>query len=323
MCGSIRECVHDNEKGHHADTPCAIIATTKSTTISEDSIHPELESYFEMVSNAPIMPNCEVFNTYGEHLGNAQLLTRYGFTINGNEHDQITWDLEELWGEDDNVKDGQGTSSRSGQFERITKLWMNIMQKGAHKLEALLSESELVYMNNPVEFWTVGPGTIDSGMFCLNGDGKITHQMWIYCGLLELVERHDPHREIAEEILDILCEAADSQVKLENEMTRLMLMEEESAELVHNEGSDVGAGTRILPTLLDRGSSKTPTVVTGVIRKMLALCHAKKSKSGKREGNMAETSQLGALADVRVMYSVVLVIPCLTYYVLYSNFQKT
>lgn len=50
----------------------------------------------EMVTNAPVIPFGEVWNTYGETLTNAQLLVRYGFLLDSNENDIIAWDPRDL-----------------------------------------------------------------------------------------------------------------------------------------------------------------------------------------------------------------------------------
>jgi hypothetical protein len=51
-----------------------------------------------MVVNAAITPGEEVFNTYGAKLSNAELLVRYGFLLDANDNDILTWTTEEIWG---------------------------------------------------------------------------------------------------------------------------------------------------------------------------------------------------------------------------------
>ena len=50
----------------------------------------------DMVSNIPIPPQSEVFNTYGERLTNAQLLARYGFMLEVNDNDVVVFDVEDM-----------------------------------------------------------------------------------------------------------------------------------------------------------------------------------------------------------------------------------
>lgn len=49
-----------------------------------------------MAMNDSVPPFTEVFNTYGERLTNAQLLARYGFLLDGNEHDLLDWSVREM-----------------------------------------------------------------------------------------------------------------------------------------------------------------------------------------------------------------------------------
>jgi hypothetical protein len=42
-------------------------------------------------------PASEVFNTYGARLTNAELLVRYGFVLDANDNDILTWTTEEIW----------------------------------------------------------------------------------------------------------------------------------------------------------------------------------------------------------------------------------
>ncbi|KAJ7712157.1 hypothetical protein B0H16DRAFT_1814870 [Mycena metata] len=56
----------------------------------------DADNFYEMVSNLPIPPHSEVFNTYGETLTNAQLLVQYGFILDGNDNDHLTWTFDEL-----------------------------------------------------------------------------------------------------------------------------------------------------------------------------------------------------------------------------------
>jgi hypothetical protein len=254
---------------------------------------PTRDSCYEMVTNAPVLPNREVFNTYGEKLGNADLLVRYGFAIDGNEWDRISWDLEELW-DDVNEIDNQGTSSWPGRIERVTKYWVDIVEKWSDRWVELFSKSEFVYVN-PVGrgVWTTEGGGNEGSMLCMNSDGKITHQMWLYCALLNLDDSSTGSRPEHHLIEDVI-EAADLQLELEQEVGSGDDEVYEDVEQVIASRHRLGQGL----ASQKRGSSKMPAV-TGVICKILSLCRAKKGQIGKQEGNLTETGQLGVLADVR------------------------
>ena len=129
-CGSFLECPHDretdgNDEARNSDddegqnTEATKLMDPASTSRSDvhmtnrligpsgpsnstsSSSSPSLAAAdiidtCDMVTNAPIAGDCEVFNTYGEILTNAQLLARYGFTLDSNDNDVIAWDLEDL-----------------------------------------------------------------------------------------------------------------------------------------------------------------------------------------------------------------------------------
>lgn len=74
-----------------------------------------------MVTNAPIVPFAEIWNTYGETLTNAELLVRYGFLLDSNENDVIVWDPRDLrdfssgvLGEEQRTRNSGTTSCEEG-----------------------------------------------------------------------------------------------------------------------------------------------------------------------------------------------------------------
>ncbi|KAJ3576494.1 hypothetical protein NP233_g392 [Leucocoprinus birnbaumii] len=81
-CGSLRECEHDD--AHH------------DSTLKLNGETSDQDFFYEMVSNADIAPNEEIFNTYGEKLSNAELLIQYGFILDSNESDVVHFDLAEI-----------------------------------------------------------------------------------------------------------------------------------------------------------------------------------------------------------------------------------
>lgn len=110
-----------------------------------------------MVSNIPIPPHSEVFNTYGDILTNAQLLTRYGFTLDANENDNLTWTIDEV---SQNCK-------QPGELLRMINDDFIVNQ-----LREISSQSQLIYNTPP-------------GLFLgINGDGRVSDKLWILLGLL-------------------------------------------------------------------------------------------------------------------------------------------
>ncbi|KAI5121514.1 hypothetical protein M0805_006551 [Coniferiporia weirii] len=94
-CGSLSECPHDAEDVD--DRGEENLSSQAGRTLSGDNCSPwEHDDTCDMVTNAHVPPFVEVFNTYGEYLTNAQLLVRYGFVLDSNENDIISWDVETL-----------------------------------------------------------------------------------------------------------------------------------------------------------------------------------------------------------------------------------
>ncbi|KAL0580042.1 hypothetical protein V5O48_001977 [Marasmius crinis-equi] len=89
-CGSLRQCIHDRENERNEFEP-----TSLSTEEDEE------ELYYTMATTTYIpmgiggtRTRTEIFNTYGSHLSNAQLLNQYGFILDANEADFISFDVE-------------------------------------------------------------------------------------------------------------------------------------------------------------------------------------------------------------------------------------
>lgn len=138
----MSECAHDRD-----GVPVDLVNSNAS----------ENDSFYEMVSNIPIPPHSEVFNTYGDTLTNAQLLTRYGFTLDANENDNLTWTIDEV---SQNCK-------QLGELSRIINDDFTVNQ-----LREIFSQSQLIFITPP-------------GLFLgINGDGGVSDKLWILLGLL-------------------------------------------------------------------------------------------------------------------------------------------
>lgn len=120
-----------------------------------------------MVSNVEIMPGEEIFNTYGEGLTNAQLLARYGFTLDVNDNDHIHWDLDEVLLF---CTDLSGTLHPD--LSQMGTKWIPVV----HSIDGIfmrLSESSLIYFSEGNE----------NSPFSLDSDGRISHNIWALLAL--------------------------------------------------------------------------------------------------------------------------------------------
>jgi len=87
-CGSLDECQHDRDDNQR-------FGPSKDGTQSGTKNNGQ-DMYYEMVSNTYILSLTEVFNTYGDGLTNAQLLSQYGFILDMNDNDRISWTATEV-----------------------------------------------------------------------------------------------------------------------------------------------------------------------------------------------------------------------------------
>ncbi|KAM6502690.1 hypothetical protein JOM56_002667 [Amanita muscaria] len=165
-CGSLHECVHDWDNPPTVLGIDSINTAHKAVAIADD----ELESDLFMVSVTAVPSGVEVFNTYGETLTNAQLLTQYGFILEANDNDTLTWDIYQLL--HDHASGGEQRS-----VVDIGALWKQLCPSDW----SIVSRSGLVYFANADMNVITSPLT-------LNGDGKISHQMWL------IVSLHALHR---------------------------------------------------------------------------------------------------------------------------------
>ncbi|KAH9923744.1 SET domain-containing protein, partial [Epithele typhae] len=77
-CGSLSECAHDDDSSNDHRSTAVHNVPTEADTV-------------DMVTVRSIGAGEEVFNTYGASLGNAALLARYGFILDGGETDVVTF----------------------------------------------------------------------------------------------------------------------------------------------------------------------------------------------------------------------------------------
>ncbi|CAE6481926.1 unnamed protein product [Rhizoctonia solani] len=80
ICGSLQSCPHDDDQ--------------ESPGLTEGKT--DLENTCDMIMNAPVSTGDEIFNSYDANLPNSTLLARYGFILEGNEHDYVSWDATHL-----------------------------------------------------------------------------------------------------------------------------------------------------------------------------------------------------------------------------------
>ncbi|KAJ6504744.1 hypothetical protein C8R47DRAFT_157139 [Mycena vitilis] len=246
-CGSLHRCGHDD-----TGEPVA------RSTIPDDA-----DDFYEMVSNRTIPPNSEAFNTYGETLSNAELLVQYGFILDDNDNDHLTWSFDELAEFTENTLSASSWTwdavGGRAQFEALLRSISTLPW-------ARMSESELVHLDR-------------TRPFCLNGDdATISHDLWLYVALLLSIRNSNTslpdHSRNSVAIL--LQEMLQSQLTLEQHLAS-------------------GEDDRFVPPLHDDGHPPAPYVLILELARLLAsLCRARSARTGRVGVEMAE---LGDILD--------------------------
>ncbi|KAI0255800.1 hypothetical protein BJV78DRAFT_573877 [Lactifluus subvellereus] len=187
-CGSLSECPHDADAREDVTEPAPYTDTADS------------ENTCEMVVNAAIAPGEEVFNTYGARLSNAELLVRYGFVLDANDNDILTWTIEEIWG-------AAGAALADSQPRR----WDNEASYGVcmeilrdWQYDAGWAESELV---NDTELFG------DRNPLYMTADGVLSLKLWLAIALATL-QRQVTNLDVAE-TRQLLGRMAWAQTQLE------------------------------------------------------------------------------------------------------------
>ncbi|KAH6910318.1 hypothetical protein BKA70DRAFT_1272759 [Coprinopsis sp. MPI-PUGE-AT-0042] len=158
-CGSTDECPHD--RGDEAE-------------LGKDSSE-KTAVFFEMVANTLIPRSTEVFNTYGETLSNAQLLTRYGFILDANENDCVTWSFEEVFNDLDVNSRGPVEGGNGSMGDNIMKRVADLF-KDPHFLSSANASGVLV-MHGSEESTVIGPRK--SNILFIDSDGKASVGLWL------------------------------------------------------------------------------------------------------------------------------------------------
>ena len=123
-----------------------------------------------MVVNATIPPDSEIFNTYGAKLTNAELLVRYGFVLDVNDNDTLTWTIEEIW-------DAAGAALndlRPRRWDEHAGYGVCVEILRDWQYDAGWADSELVTDTEPNE---------NRNPLYMTADGVLSHRLWLAIAL--------------------------------------------------------------------------------------------------------------------------------------------
>ncbi|KAG6885039.1 hypothetical protein C0993_006366 [Termitomyces sp. T159_Od127] len=257
QCGSLRECPHDADEAIDQ----SMCYTGKIHSMHSNALQ-EHDSYYEMVSNVEIMPGEEIYNTYGSDLTNAQLLTRYGFTLDVNDNDYIHWDLNEVL-----LFCIDLSGALHSDLSLIEAQWVAVVHSiGRNGIYTRLSESSLIYFHQGNE----------NSVFSLDSDGRVSHNLWALLALPLCMRRS---RSSAEEQISLA--AADLEGLLEYQLT---IEGANTIENIHQQPE----------------SSERDAMLAAVARSIINLCSARKSQLGKKL--LPRSSDLNEILDVGALY---------------------
>ncbi|KAM5541913.1 hypothetical protein V8D89_004223 [Ganoderma adspersum] len=159
-CGSLSECPHDRQGG---------------TTDREEGSSPvppliDPTDTVDMVTVCSVPPGVEVFNTYGATLGNASLLARYSFVLDGGETDTVTF--------------GWLGSSLELVCDKLG--WESTYRRVRDSLGNIISGSSLVYVpENEGE---------RSPILSINSDGQISTALFTWA-IMDALPQEPPHAQ--------------------------------------------------------------------------------------------------------------------------------
>ncbi|CAE6454752.1 unnamed protein product [Rhizoctonia solani] len=187
ICGSLQSCPHDEDD-------------QQIPSLSEGKT--DLENTCDMVMNAPASAGDEIFNSYDTNLPNSTLLARYGFILEGNEHDYVSWDAVSL------PPSMQGYTRAPS--EEFTGIWT----------EELLNDTSLVYdyHNTPgTSVYTDSTWHIPNPTkphYRVNSDGLVSIDLWTAAAVCSVKMAGGNH--LGSISKHSLMELARVQVALEN-----------------------------------------------------------------------------------------------------------
>lgn len=209
-------------------------------TGTQDENH---DLYYEMVSNAGIPPHSEVFNTYGEDLTNAQLLTQYGFALDINENDRLCWTMDEIL----------QIIAPSESAERVWHHVAGILPQ-IYEDHPLYDTSQLIYYE---------PLTVQR--LCLNDEGMVSHQLWTVLFVLVLRRNFTLATEV--ETLEYLPLVLDLLLKLDNS----------GDDKIHADQGDDNDE----PSIRSPDHCVPLQILLEIARQVMVLCRSKKESSGR------------------------------------------
>ncbi|KAG9103776.1 hypothetical protein FRC06_008094 [Ceratobasidium sp. 370] len=182
-CGALQYCPHDQDENEDPpeDTP------------------PTLEDTCDMVINAPVGAGDEIFNTYDANLPNSVLLARYGFILEGNEFDYISWDSKTL-----------PQSMRTARGEDLARVWTADLLAGTSLVYDPASAALPLHASSAAH----GGGAARTPQYKLNADGLASVDLWVLVAVCAINATNASYADVG--LRSRLEQLATAQVYAEN-----------------------------------------------------------------------------------------------------------
>ncbi|GAA5909027.1 protein-lysine N-methyltransferase [Sporobolomyces salmoneus] len=185
VCGRVEECLHDREETESLPTRDV---PAKREGEDDDTV--------EMVTTyAPVQQGEEMFNSYGA-LSNARLIAEYGFRLEANEHDKVTFTRDEIG-------------------EIMLEIGMDVRAE-ERKIEV---EEESEEEEHPLIAYRNHSGTLSRGYY-FDADAKISHDLWDL--LVDSVSATHDSRDRRNELRDSLARLVTQEEEDEEEVITLL-----------------------------------------------------------------------------------------------------
>ncbi|KAI0635839.1 SET domain-containing protein [Trametes polyzona] len=269
ICGSFSECPHDGD-----ETPSAQ-SSARSTHVQSTLDQPDT---VDMVTVRSIPPRAEIYNTYGANLGNAALLARYGFALEGGDTDSVSfgWPGSGIVPDDDEEKD----------------TFRTVYSQVHEKLGDAVQRSGMLFVPDDVQ-----PGRL----VVVNSDGQVSLGLFLWAVWHALSERPPPSMEGHSDIA-ILATIPHVLPPVVNMLIQIETYREEGNGVYDVEGENadyVEVRSRQSKSCDNIHRSRTSylKLLGNVAEAIASLCRTRIASMGKKGYRGASAEVLGELLD--------------------------
>lgn len=136
-----------------------------------------------MVTNALVLPETEIYNSYDPHLSNARLMVQYGFMLEGNSNDVVEWscgDVETIVGLTVEEKE-----CRMRLWTCVADVDLSLDQLGIDELlynpnDSDEGDDEDTEPGEPPDPNTSRSSKDPSALLCINANAQVSQQLYLF-----------------------------------------------------------------------------------------------------------------------------------------------